>query len=217
MRLKLIEKNFGGEYEVGKWFPLIYDVAMKPLEKNRIQKVRKQLVGDADGRVLEIGSGTGLNFPYYRNATRVDAIEPNPLMSAKSIKRIRTALVPINMYIAKAEDLPFDDDTFDTVVATLVFCTIPDPAKALQEIRRVSKQGAKILLFEHVRMNSDILGKTQDVLTPLWKKAFDGCHLNRNTLELLKQSGLIITKVDSYYGRLFLYIKCLNVQKIKND
>ncbi|WP_438318117.1 class I SAM-dependent methyltransferase [Sporosarcina sp. FA9] len=195
---------------MGKWFPYLYDVAMKPLEKTRFNKIRTELVGEAKGRVLEIGSGTGVNFPYYKNAIHVDAIEPNPLMSKKALKRMQKSKVPIELYSASAEELPFADSTFDTVVSTLVFCTILDPFKALKEIRRVSKTGAEIVFFEHVRMDQPLLGKTQDVLTPLWKKGFDGCHLNRNTLEVIKESGLEIKNVDSNYGGLFLTIECLN-------
>ncbi|GLO68445.1 hypothetical protein MACH08_42290 [Oceanobacillus kimchii] len=74
----------------------------------------------------------------------------------------------------------------------------------------MGKPNAKILLFVHVRLDHTFLGKTQDILTPLWKKACDGCHLNRDTLELIKQSNLSVLKVDSYFNRIFLSIKCLN-------
>lgn len=195
---------------MGRWFPWIYDVAMKPLEQTKFKRIRTTLVNEAVGRVLEIGSGTGANFPYYKNATRVDAIEPNSKMSERSFKHQKRTNSPIQTYLVGAEKLPFGDDTFDSVVATLVFCTIPEPMKALREIERVSKSGAKILLFEHVKVNQAFLGKTQDVLTPLWKRVCDGCHLNRDTLSLLKQSNLSILKVDSYYKGIFISIKCIN-------
>ena len=192
------------------FLPRIYDAAMKPLEKTRFEKIRADLVRKAQGRVLEIGFGTGANFRYYTNAERVDAIEPNPDMSKQAGKRIKKSRTPIYTYEAIAEELPFADNSFDTVVATLVFCTIPDPAKALEEIRRTSKPGAQILLFEHVKMDQPVMGKTQEALTPVWKKLCDGCHLNRDTLELVKRSGLDIEQVHSYYGGLFLTIECLN-------
>lgn len=195
---------------MGKWFPSIYDMAMRPLEKTKFKKIRKTLVNQATGRVLEVGSGTGVNFPHYQNATQVDAIEPNPLMKERALKRMVGTRIPIQIYQAKAEKLPFADNTFDSVVATLVFCTIPEPIKALQEIQRVSKPNAKILFFEHVRLDQAFLGKTQDILTPLWKKTCDGCHLNRDTLELIKQSNLSVLKVDTYFNGIFLSIKCLN-------
>ncbi|WP_223638578.1 class I SAM-dependent methyltransferase [Planococcus sp. 4-30] len=193
-------------------FPKLYDVAMKPLEKTRFERIRAGLVRKAQGRVLEIGFGTGANFGYYRNVERVDAIEPNPAMAKQAIKRIKKTRTPIYAYQAIAEELPFFDDSFDTVVATLVFCTIPEPERALQEIRRASKPGAKILLFEHVKMDQKMLGKTQEALTPIWKRVCDGCHLDRDTLQLVKESGLHIEKVTSYYGGLFLTIECRNSQ-----
>ncbi len=191
-------------------FPKIYDVAMKPLEKTRFEKIRAGLVRKAQGRVLEIGFGTGANFRYYRNVERVDAIEPNPAMGKQAMKRIRKTRIPIYAYQAKAEELPFPDNSFDTAVATLVFCTIPEPARALQEIRRVSKPGAKLLLFEHVKMDQKMMGRAQEALTPIWKKLGDGCHLNRDTLGLVKDSGWDVQKVTSYYGGLFLTIECRN-------
>ncbi|WKA53096.1 class I SAM-dependent methyltransferase [Planococcus shixiaomingii] len=193
---------------MGKLFPRFYDIAMTPLENTRFKKIRESLVSIASGRVLEIGSGTGVNFPYYKSGVQVDAIEPNPLMMNQTEKRIKAAQVPIKTHLAKAENLPFADDSFDTVVATLVFCTIPDPVKALQEIKRVSKPGAKFLLFEHVRLDKELMGKTQDLLTPAWKKICDGCHLNRDTVSLLRNAGIPITKVNSFYGGLFLTIEC---------
>ncbi|ANU16377.1 methyltransferase type 11 [Planococcus maritimus] len=189
------------------FLPHIYDTAMKPLEKTRFEKIRKNLVQQAQGHVLEIGFGTGANFRYYQGADRVDAIEPNPDMSKQAYKRIRKSKTPIHTYEAVAEKLPFADNCFDTVVATLVFCTIPDPVKALEEIYRVSKPGAKILMFEHVKMDQPLMGKTQQSLTPVWKKICDGCHLDRDTLDLVNRSPLEILKVDSYYGGLFLTIE----------
>ncbi|ANU21468.1 methyltransferase type 11 [Planococcus plakortidis] len=189
------------------FLPHIYDTAMKPLEKTRFEKIRKNLVLQATGHVLEIGFGTGANFRYYRNAERVDAIEPNPEMGKQAGKRIRKSKTPIHTYEAIAEELPFDDNSFDTVVATLVFCTIPDPVKALEEICRVSKPGAKILMFEHVKMDQPVMGKTQEALTPVWKKLCDGCHLNRDTFDLVNRSPLEIVNVESYYGGLFLTIE----------
>lgn len=197
---------------MGKWFPMVYDMAMKPFERKRFKKIRTKLIDKAGGRVLEIGFGSGVNFPYYtnKNIDQVDAIEPNPIMRELALKYISSSPIPIQTYSAVAEKLPFDDNTYDSVVATLVFCTIPDPIKALEEIQRVSKPGAEILLFEHVRMNQKGLAKMQDVLTPLWRKVCDGCHLNRDTLELLRQTEMDITCVDYYYKSLFLTVEAIN-------
>lgn len=192
-------------------FPKIYDLAMKPLEATRFKKVRSDLIRNVQGKVLEIGSGTGINFPYYEKAEQVIAIEPNPRMSRRAVKRGRNAQVPITLYEANAESLPFADNTFDTVIATLVFCTIPNPLEALKEIQRVSKPGAEILFFEHVRMEQPALAKAQDLLNPVWEKIGDGCQLNRDTLSLISSSGIYVESVESLYSGLFLSIKCKNI------
>ncbi|GKV64718.1 MULTISPECIES: class I SAM-dependent methyltransferase [unclassified Sporosarcina] len=197
---------------MGSWFPKLYDLAMTPLEKTRFKRVRTELVWSASGHVLEIGSGTGVNFPYYSNAERVTAIEPNPLMNKRAFKRIKDTSVPVEVHETTAESLPFADNTFDTVIATLVFCTIPDPVKALAEIRRVSKPGAEILFFEHVQMKQPVLRKAQDFLNPLWKRVCDGCNLNRNTLLLIQQSGIEVKSIESFYATLFLSIHSVNTK-----
>lgn len=195
---------------MGKWFPAIYDIAMKPLEEGTFKKIRSNLLSQAKGRVLEIGAGTGVNFPLYRDADHVYAIEPNPSMIEKAEPRKQQAKVPIQIHPQSAENLHFAAHTFDTVVATLVFCTIPDPKKALEELKRVTKPGGTILFFEHVKMEQPFLGGLQELLNPFWKKVCDGCHLNRDTLHLVEESGLRVNQVSSYYKGLFLVIECTN-------
>ncbi|WOV89249.1 class I SAM-dependent methyltransferase [Sporosarcina oncorhynchi] len=147
---------------------------------------------------------------FYRDAAHVTAVEPNPLIHARGAERLRKASVPIDVVEAIAEVLPFEDNAFDTVIATLVFCTIPDPPTALAEIQRVSKPNAEILFFEHVRMEQPVLGKTQDLLNPLWNKICDGCHLNRDTMSIIQQSRLDVVEVKQLYNKLFLSIRCKN-------
>ncbi|QHS22663.1 class I SAM-dependent methyltransferase [Virgibacillus sp. MSP4-1] len=195
---------------MGKWFPAFYDFAMKPLEKRRFKRIRRNLLSQATGRVLEIGFGTGVNFPYYKNADRVDAIEPNPRMMERSQKNLMKSNAAITTFTSSAEQLPFSDNSFDTVVATLVFCTIPDPHQAMKEILRVTKPGAALLFFEHVKLDQPGLAKAQEVLTPIWKKVCDGCHLDRDTLGIIKTYDVTIKNVQEYYKGLFLTITCLN-------
>lgn len=191
-------------------FSRLYDHLMTPLEAASFRKMRRQIAGDAEGRVLEIGSGTGLNFPYYRLAASVDAIEPDAAMGRQSFDRIRRARLPVRLHAAGAEALPFPDDRFDTVIATLVFCTIPDPARALQEVRRVAKPGARFVLFEHVRMSNRPMAALQTALTPAWSKIADGCRLDRDTAGLVRSAGFSIRRMDSYAGGLFVKIECVN-------
>ncbi|RYG73508.1 class I SAM-dependent methyltransferase [Lentibacillus lipolyticus] len=189
---------------MGNWFPRLYDAIMRPLEKRKFKRIRTKLVEQATGKVLEIGSGTGANFPYYRNTVSVDAIEPNPVMRERSQKNRAQSPASIQVWDAAAEQLPFEDDTFDSVVTTLVLCTVPDPVQALKEVLRVAKPGAAILLFEHVRVDQPVMEKVQDMLTPLWKHICHGCHLNRDTLETVKQTGIQISTVQAHYKGLFL-------------
>jgi ubiquinone/menaquinone biosynthesis C-methylase UbiE len=195
---------------MSRWFSKVYDSMMVPLEQRGLAEIRKNLVRHAQGKVLEIGSGTGLNFPYYEHAENVIAIEPEEFMRERSLSRASRALVPIDVILADAEMLPFRDNTFDTVVGTLVLCTIPSPLKALDEVRRVCKPGGKILVLEHVRLDRPLLGRIQDWLTPVWKHLCDGCHLNRNTLEMVSKAGFKIVRVKRYYKNIFLEIEIVN-------
>jgi ubiquinone/menaquinone biosynthesis C-methylase UbiE len=198
---------------MGTWFERWYDRLMGPLEKRGFGKIRESLLSKAEGRVLEIGSGTGFNFPYYEKADEVIAIEPQALMLEKSLERAKHSRVPITVISADAERLPFPDNHFDTVVGILVLCTIPDPEKALTEIRRVCKPDGKVLLFEHVRLNNPFLGPLQDWLTPVWKRLCDGCHLNRNTLDTVKHAGFNVVRIERFYRNIFLVVEAVNPEQ----
>lgn len=165
-------------------FPLLYDALLAPCEGLGLGRWRKDVVGAAAGRVLEIGAGTGLNLPYYRHADSIVLTDPDPAMLARARPRIARAACPLDSVTADATALPFGSGTFDTVVATLAFCTIPDPAAALREVRRVLVPGGRLRLLEHVRTPRLWAARLQDVLTPLWKHLARGCHLNRQPLEL---------------------------------
>ncbi|TDK60802.1 class I SAM-dependent methyltransferase [Bacillus salipaludis] len=189
-----------------KW----YDFFMSPLENKKFNGIRKELLSKARGSVLELGSGTGINFPLYTECDKVTAIEPSPYMIENSLEKKKQSVVPIELVQASAEELPFADNTFDTVVATLVFCTIPNPERAMLEMKRVSKPDGKILLFEHVKMENRVLAALQEGLTPVWKKICDGCCLDRDTLELLIAHGLDVTEVHKYYRDLFIFAEAIN-------
>ncbi|MDQ0200003.1 ubiquinone/menaquinone biosynthesis C-methylase UbiE [Neobacillus ginsengisoli] len=194
---------------MGNTFPKWYDFFMSPLEKGRFKSIRRDLLQRANGTVLEVGSGTGINFPYYQSVKKVTAIEPSQNMIERSNKRTELSIVPIQIIRESAERLPFVDNTFDTVVATLVLCTIPNPEIALQEMKRVCKLDGKILLFEHVRMKNPFLAKLQDWLTPFWKKVCDGCNLNRDTVMMIKSNGLEILEKRTFYNGLFVQLEIM--------
>jgi ubiquinone/menaquinone biosynthesis C-methylase UbiE len=189
-----------------RWCAALYDTVMAPLERGGFHAIRKQLLRQAHGRVLEIGAGTGVNFPYYTAAEHVIALDPEPSMVARSLRRAKHATVPIEVIVARAEALPFPDHTFDTVVSTLVFCTIPEPRQALCELRRISTPEGTALFFEHVRVHRPLAGRLQEWLTPVWKHVAGGCHLNRDTLALLTQAGFTVTCIAPRYKEWFLVI-----------
>lgn len=199
-------------YIFNKWFNYNYDRLMQPLERGFFFHIRRELLNKANGEVLEIGSGTGVNFHYYKNV-RVTAIEPNEILRKRSYERARKADVPITILEGNAENLIFEDNSFDTVVGTLVLCTVPDPGKAVQEIVRVCRPNGTILFFEHVRFNNRFLGALQDLLTPIWRKTFDGCHLNRNTVDLLREEGLDILELKRYFRNSFITVEARNKKR----
>lgn len=192
---------------MGAAFARWYDFFMYPLEKRKFKNIRSELLQKAAGSVLEIGSGTGINFPYYNHAKTVTAIEPSLEMIERSNKRKKISKSPIEVIQGSAEQLPFPDNSFDTVIATLVLCTVPNSPKALQEMKRVCKPDGKILFFEHVKMDNPFLANLQEGLTPLWKKICDGCCLNRETVQIIKRAGLEIAEEKAYCKGLFVQIE----------
>ena len=191
------------------WFANNYDRLMRPLEKNSFIHIRSNLINQATGTVLEIGCGTGINFQFYQNV-EVTAIEPNEAMRSIAFVRALSAHASIHVIEGSAEILPFKDNSFDTVVGTLVFCTIPDPIRAIREVVRVCKPGGKILLFEHIRHDQRMLAILQDLLTPVWKRLCDGCHLNRNTVEWLMKENIDIIHTKTHIKKLFITIEARN-------
>jgi ubiquinone/menaquinone biosynthesis C-methylase UbiE len=151
--------------------------------------------GQASGIVLEIGAGTGENFSFYQKerVERVEAIEPDSAMLAYARQRLRQAAVPINLTQASSEALPFADATFDSVVITLVLCSVEDPAQSLQEVKRVLKPQGTLFLFEHVRSQKTGIADLQDALVPVTTRLFGNCHWNRDTARAVQEAGFHIT------------------------
>ncbi len=156
--------------------------------------LRQELVSQATGVVLEIGVGNGLNFPFYApsHCERVEAVEPDPAMMRYARERLSQASVPITLTEASVEALPFADNTFDSVVATLVFCSVANPLQGLHEIQRVLKPDGTLFLLEHVRATGSITAGIQDALVPVTTRLFGNCHWNRNTAQLVEQAGFRI-------------------------
>ena len=166
------------------WLAATLDVVMRPM-----YPARRFVVPDATGNVLEVGVGTGLNFDLYRDVTALAGIDPDPHMLARARERVASLPFPVELHQTGAERMPFADGVFDTAVITFTLCTIPDPAAALAEVRRVLRTGGRLLFVEHTRSIQPLLAGMQDALTPLWKKIGGGCHLNRRALELVRAAG----------------------------
>jgi ubiquinone/menaquinone biosynthesis C-methylase UbiE len=177
---------------MGRFFAAVYDRMLAGTEEAGLRDARHDLVGGAHGDVLEIGAGTGLNFGHYRpeQVARVVATEPDAHMAKRARAAAAAAPVPVDVSEASAMDLPFADASFDTVVCTLVLCTVPDPARAVAEIERVLRPGGKLLFLEHVRSEQPGMAKWQDRLERPWGVIGAGCHPNRDTLSVLAESPL---------------------------
>ena len=173
-------------------------------ERRLTDPLRQETAGQAYGVILEVGAGTGLNFSWYRpeQVERVEAIEPDSAMLAYARERVRQAAVPISLTQASVEALPFADASFDSVVVTLVFCSVEDAVQGMQEIRRVLKPQGTLFLFEHVRSQSAWVARLQDALVPLTTRLFGNCHWNRDTAQTVQEAGFAITHVRRVKGGL---------------
>jgi SAM-dependent methyltransferase len=159
---------------------------------------RRRLVEPAAGQVLEIGAGTGRNLPRYRTATRVVALEPGPGMRARAHQVARAARVAVEVVDGTAEHLPFPDASFDTVVASLVLCTVPDLAQALAEARRVLRPGGTLRFYQHVRADDPRLARWQDRLERPWGWLALGCHPNRDVVAAITAAGFRVLELDRF-------------------
>lgn len=181
-------------------FARMYDRMIASSERNGLEDLRRSLLTRASGRTLEVGAGTGLNLPHYPAA--VDSLvlaEPDPHMAARLRDRLDeegSSPGDVSVIETGAEELPFDDGSFDTVVSTLVLCTVPDPVAALAEIRRVLIPGGAFLFIEHVRAESRRLAWFQDKLDRPWGWIAGGCHPNRPTGPSIADAGFRIEQLE---------------------
>ena len=178
--------------------PWLIHLAMKNKE---IARRRAGVVTAARGRVLEIGIGSGLNLPHYRGVAQVVGLDPSLKLLTFARKKMRDAAFPVDLIADTAEELPFCDATFDTVVSTCTLCSIPDIARALAEARRVLKPDGRFIFLEHGHSPDPAIAKWQDRLTPLWRRWAGGCHLNRRIDAALRDAGFAIETLRNEYAK----------------
>jgi len=179
-----------------RFFALTYDRQVAKVERAGLGELRQKSLADASGRVLEVGSGTGANLPYYGPGVEsLTVTEPEPAMLRRLEQRVREQAPKAKVVRAPAEQLPFEDDTFDVAVSTLVLCGVDDQARALGELRRVLRPGGRLIFIEHVRSDKPGLARWQDRLNGL-NKFVACCDCNRRTLDSIKAEGFEVTKVD---------------------
>lgn len=177
-------------------FAAMYDTLSASLERRELAPRRARLLSALDGTVVDVGAGTGANLRHFRHADRVILVEPDPYMRARLRARLGESPVPVEVSDADAEHLPLPDGAADTVVFTLVLCSVPDQRLALMEARRVLKPGGTLAMLEHVR-GQGRAARWQDRLDGLWGRCVaPGCHINRNTVASIGEAGFDFTEVS---------------------
>jgi ubiquinone/menaquinone biosynthesis C-methylase UbiE len=177
----------------GRIFAAGYDTFQARMEANFLGAIRREVLTSATGRVVEIGSGTGANLEHYpRSIEELVCTEPEEPMARRLRRKAEGSGLNVTVVETPAERLPFDDDSFDTAVTTLVLCTVADQARSLAELARVLKPGGRLIFLEHVRATEPGLAKWQDRLHPLWIRFGHGCNCNRATLEAIESSPLTV-------------------------
>lgn len=185
--------GFYGKYLL----PRIIDLAMKNKETARL---RAALIPQARGEVLEIGIGSGLNLPFYSPEVRhIFGVDPSLELQKMASKRL-AGPIKVDFIAQSAEEpLPLDGASIDTVVMAWTLCSIPNAAKALQQMRHVLKAEGRLIFVEHGRAPDRKIAAWQDRLTPVWKHATGGCHLNRKVDDLIAGAGFQITELTTSY------------------
>jgi ubiquinone/menaquinone biosynthesis C-methylase UbiE len=181
----------------GRAFAAGYDRQLARPEKAVLRGHRKALVDRVRGSVLEVGGGTGANLSFYGDGIEQLVItEPEEPMARRLERKLSGYSLPARVMRAPAEELPFEDQSFDFVVSTLVLCTVDDPARALGEIRRVLRPSGELVFLEHIRSDEPGLARWQDRLHPAWVRIQHGCHCNRPTLENIERAGFSIAELE---------------------
>ena len=185
----------------------IYDLMEGFAERLGFGKWRKMLWGKvAGGSILEVGVGTGKNFPYYPPNAEITAIDFSEKMLSRARSKARKRGIKVRLLPMDVQKLDFEDNTFDTVVATFVFCSVPDPLKGLAEVKRVCKPDGKVILLEHVLSANRLLAYLMNLANPVVVRLM-GANINRRTVENVAVSGLTVEQVTDFKAGIFKLIE----------
>ena len=168
--------------------PWVYDLFMEVAERFGLRRWRQRVVSSATGRVLDLGCGTGRNLRLFEAQTRVIGLELDLRLLLQARKRAPFRL----LVLGRAESLPFRAGSFSTVVSSLVFCSVADPARGLSETARILVQNGELRMLEHVRSSNRVVGWIQDRVQPAWTWITGGCHPNRRTENAVEEAGFVI-------------------------
>jgi ubiquinone/menaquinone biosynthesis C-methylase UbiE len=178
-------------------FPRLMDASLSSLQ---IQRLRQALLEDVRGSVFELGFGTGLNLPHYPSAIkRIVTADPNPGASALAARRIAQSGIEVDVRTLSGERVPWDDNTFDSIVCTFTLCSIPDPGRAVREMWRILRPSGRFHFLEHGLSDNPGVQWWQRKLTPLQRRIGDGCHLDRDAGALIRSGGFRIERMDNFY------------------
>ncbi len=194
-------------------YSMFFDVSEYLPEKWFFSKWRKRTISSLKGKVLEVGVGTGKNLKYYSKDANVTGVDISPGMLNRAIKESKKLKRNFSLIQMDAENLKFKDNSFDTIVCTFVFCSVPYPIKGLEEIRRVCKSNGKIVMMEHVLSKNKLVAFLQHVHNPIMK-FLTGVNINRDTISNIKKAGLKIVNEENLASNdIFKYIVCESNKK----
>ena len=178
-------------------FPWLLDKAMRA---EPLRARRRRTLAPASGRILEIGAGTGVNFEFYPDSVRsLETLDNNEGVQRRAARSAASARRQITAHLLSAERLPFDDESFDSVVSTFTLCSIADVNAALSEVRRILKPGGQFLFLEHGQARETNIARWQRRIEPIQKVIADGCHLTRDIRALVSDSGLVVSACREGY------------------
>jgi len=184
-----------------------YDPMEGLIERARFRRWRPLLWSKVEGtRILEVGVGTGKNFPYYPADAEITAVDFSNKMLERAKDRARKHQVKVRLQQMDVQKLEFEDNTFDTVAGSFVFCSVPDPFRGLIEVERVCKPGGKVVLLEHVLSANRILGWLMNLANPFVVR-MNGANINRRTVENVTKSGLVVDQVTDLAAGIFKLIE----------